>query len=113
MDASQPVDSRAAVRAAHHATVYHLLRASTGPLPPAGLDGAIGRAQLQYDCDEEPAALLAEMNLAIFRLRQALLAGAEDQCLAERAAIARLAEAWLYQAPLSHVAALFPDEGRA
>jgi hypothetical protein len=107
---------RAAARAGHHAAVYHLIMAGAAavdrPLPP-GTEGAIGRAQTDYDEDLEAAALLREMNVAVFRLRQSILAGAEADIRAQRQALSRLAGAWLYHAPLFHVAALMPAEGTA
>jgi hypothetical protein len=110
-DAAQ---QRAATRAGHHAALYRLLTAGAAdrPLPP-GTEGAIGRAQTDYDADPEAAALLCEMNLAVFRLRQSLLAGAEADCRAQREALSRLAGLWLYHAPLFHVAELLPAEGIA
>ena len=113
MEQDTPLHRQAAARAAHHAAVYHLLQASAARTPALGVEGAIGRAQFHYDRNRDAAALLAEMNLAILRLRQALLAGAESACNDERAAIARLADAWLYHAPLSHAAAFFPEDGTA
>ena len=103
------------VRASHHAALYHLLRAGAASerLVPPGTEGAIGRAQLCYDADPHASALLREINLAVFRLRQYLLAGDEAACHAQREALACLAEAWLYHAPLHHVAALLPPEGEA
>jgi hypothetical protein len=107
---------RAAIRAGHHADVYRLLlSAGAGadrPLP-SGTEGAIGRAQADYESNREAAALLCEINLAVFRLRQALLAGDEADCRAQRDALTRLAQAWLYHAPLHHVAALLAPEGEA
>jgi hypothetical protein len=108
-DAAQ---QRAATRAGHHAVLYRLLTAGECPLPP-GTEGAIGRAQSHYDCDPEAAALLREMNLAVFRLRQSLRAGDEADCRAQRETLSRLAAAWLYHAPLFHVAELMPSEGEA
>ena len=104
----------AVTRASHHAALYHLLTAGAADrLLPAGTEGAIGRAQVHYHGDPEAAALLCEMNVAVFRLRQSLLAGAEAECRAQREALSRLAGAWLYHAPLFHVAALLPAEGIA
>jgi hypothetical protein len=109
------VHKHAAIRANRHAAVYHLLSVSAaqeGPLP-LGTEGAIGRAQSDYDCESEAAALLREMNLAVFRLRQAQLAGADEDVRAQRAALGRLAEAWLYHATLLHIPELLPTEGEA
>jgi hypothetical protein len=110
-DAAQ---QRAAIRAGHHAALYRLLTAGAADrLLPPGTEGAIGRAQSHYDCDPDAASLLREMNLAVFRLRQALLAGAEGDCRAQRETLSRLAAEWLYHAPLHHVAELLPSEGTA
>ena len=104
----------AALRAGHHAALYRLLLAGAEDrLIPPGTEGAIGRAQACYDEDERASALLREINLAVFRLRQFRLAGAEEECRAQREALARLAGEWLYHAPLHHVAELLPPEGMA
>ena len=104
----------AAVRAGHHAALYHLLNAGAADrLLPPGTEGAIGRAEAHYDGHPEAVALLHEMNITIFRLRAALLAGAKEECRAQREALARLADAWLYHAPLFHIADLLPPEGEA
>ena len=100
--------------AGHHAALYHLLTTGAADrLLPRGTEGAIGRAQAHYDGHPEAEALLREMNLAVFRLRQSLRAGAEEEGRAQREALARLADAWLYHAPLFHVAELLPAEGIA
>jgi hypothetical protein len=105
---------RAAIRAGHHAALYRLLVAGADDrLLPPGTDGAIGRAQVDYDGNAEASALLREINLAVFRLRQSLLAGVEADCRAQREALSRLADAWLFQAPLLHIAELLPAEGMA
>ena len=107
------VHKHAAIRANRHATVYQLLSAGAlqdGPLP-LGTEGAIGRAQSDYECESEAAALLREMNLAVHRLRQSRLAGAEADVRAQRAALGRLADAWFYQATLLHIPELLPTEG--
>lgn len=105
----------AAIRANRHATVYQLLSVSAaqdGPLP-LGTEGAIGRAQSHYECESEAAALLREMNLTVHRLRQSQLAGAEEDVRAQRAALGKLANAWLYHATLLHIPELLPAEGAA
>jgi hypothetical protein len=105
----------AAMRAGHHAALYRLLlvgAAEDRPIPP-GTEGAIGRAELSYDGNAEATALLREMNLAVFRLRQFRLAADEAACRDQRETLARLAAEWLYQAPLHHVAALLLPEGEA
>jgi len=102
-------------RAGHHAVLYRLLLAGAASdrLLPAGTEGAIGRAQACYDEDRAASALLREMNIAAFRLRQSLLAGDEADCRAQRELLGRLAGEWLYHAPLHHIAELLPSEGRA
>lgn len=111
-------DEIAAARAGLHDAVQRTLaaEAASGARPPApGTDGVIGRAQFHYDClgDCEAVALLEQMNLAIFRLRQALLAGAEADYQAQRRELKRLSGLWLYHAPLSRVAGLLPADGEA
>ena len=63
--------------------------------------------------DGEAVALLEKMNIAMFRLRQALLAGDEAAYQAQRSALKGLSAAWLYHAPLHKVAELLPPEGEA
>lgn len=111
-DAAQ---QKAATLAGHHAALYRLLLAGAASdrLLPPGTEGAICRAEACYDGNAEATALLREMNLAAFRLRQSLLAGSDEDCRAQREALARLAAEWLYHAPLSHVAELLPAEGEA
>lgn len=106
---------RAATRAGHHAALYRLLQAGAAAdrLLPPGTEGAIGRAQSLYDGNPEAAALLCEINVATFRLRQSLLAGDDADCRAQRETLSRLADQWLYHAPLFHVAELLPPEGIA
>ena len=112
------IDEIAAARAGLHDAVHRTLKTEAGSKqrPPApGTDGVFGRAQFHYDClgDDEAVALLEQMNIAMFGLRQALLAGDEAAYRAARAALRRLAGAWLYHAPLHKVADLFPPEGEA
>ena len=105
----------AAIRAGHHAALYRLLLAGAASerLLPPGTEGAIGRAQACYADDRKASALLREMNIAAFRLRQSLLAGDDEDCRAQHALLGRLADEWLYYAPLHHVAELLPPEGMA
>ncbi|HYD12297.1 MAG TPA: hypothetical protein VEC11_05575 [Allosphingosinicella sp.] len=108
----------AAARAGLHEAVHKVLATetrSTQRPPVAGTDGALGRAQFLYDClgDGDAVALLERMNMTMFRLRQALLAGDEADYQAQRAALKRLSAAWLYHAPLHKVADLLPPEGEA
>jgi hypothetical protein len=111
-------DEIAAARAGLHEAVHRTLatEARSNVRPPApGTDGVFGRAQFHYDClgDGEAVALLEKMNIAMFRLRQALLAGDEADYQAQRAALKGLSAAWLYHAPLHTVAELLPAEGEA
>jgi hypothetical protein len=111
-------DEIAAARAGLHEAVHRTLNTETRSTqrPPApGTDGVLGRAQFHYDClgDGDAVALLEQMNIAIFGLRQALLAGDEPAYQAARAALKRLSGAWLYHAPLHKVAELLPAEGEA
>jgi hypothetical protein len=111
-------DEIAAARAGLHEAVHRALttEACATQRPPApGTDGVFGRAQFHYDClgDGDAVALLEQMNIAMFGLRQALLAGDEAAYQAARAALRRLSGAWLYQAPLHRVAELLPAEGEA
>ena len=111
-------DEIAAARAGLHDAVHRVLatEARSTQRPPApGSDGIFGRAQFHYDClgDGEAVALLEKMNITIFRLRQALLAGDEADYQAQRSALKGLSAAWLYHAPLHRVADLLPPEGVA
>ena len=111
-------DEIAAARAGLHEAVHRTLatEARSTQRPPApGTDGLLGRAQFHYDClgDGEAVALLEQMNIAMFRLRQALLAGDEAAYQAQRSALRKLSGAWLYHAPLHRVADFFPPEGEA
>ena len=112
------IDEIAAARAGLHGAVHRALttEARSTIRPPApGTDGVFGRAQFHYDClgDGEAVALLEKMNIAMFRLRQALLAGDEAEYRAQRSALKGLSAAWLYHAPLHKVAELLPPEGVA
>ncbi len=116
--ADEMTDEIAVVRAGLHASVHRVLatEARSTVRPPApGTDGVIGRAQFHYDClgDGDALALLEKMNIVIFRLRQALLAGDEADYQAQRTALKGLSAAWLYHAPLHRVADLLPAEGEA
>ncbi len=108
----------AAARAGLHDAVHRALATEARSIarPPApGTDGVFGRAQFHYDClgDDEAVALLGKMNIVMFRLRRALLAGDEPDYQAQRAALKGLSAAWLYHAPLHKVAELLPAEGEA
>ncbi len=111
-------DEIAAARAQLHACVHRALATelcSTARPPAPGTDGVFGRAQFHYDClgDGEAVTLLEQMNIVMFRLRQALLSGDEADYQAQRSALKRLSGDWLYQAPLHKVADFFPPEGAA
>ncbi len=111
-------DEIAAARAGLHEAVHRTLKSesTSQQRPPApGTDGVLGRAQFHYDClgDGDAVALLERMNIAMFRLRQALLAGDEATYRAQRSELKKLSNAWLYQAPLHKVADLLPPEGEA
>ena len=108
----------AIARAGLHESVHRALtrEARSNQRPPApGTDGVLGRAQFHYDClgDGEAVSLLEQMNVVMFRLRQALLAGDEATYQAQRSALRKLSGAWLYHAPLHKVADLLPPEGEA
>ncbi len=107
-------EARAGLHEAVHRTLATEARSTQRP-PAPGTDGLLGRAQFHYDClgDEEAVGLLEQMNIAMFRLRQALLAGDEAAYQAQRSALRKLAGAWLYHAPLHKVAEFFPPEGEA
>ena len=112
------IDEIAAARAGLHEAVHRTLatEARSTVRPPApGTDGVLGRAQFHYDClgDGEAVALLEKMNIAMFRLRQALLVGDEAAYREQRSALKGLSAAWLYHAPLHKVADLLPPEGEA
>jgi hypothetical protein len=112
------IDEIAAARAGLHDAVHRTLAIearSTQRPPVQGTDGLLGRAQFHYDClgDGEAVALLEKMNLTMFRLRQALLAGDEAAYQEQRSALKGLSAAWLYHAPLHKVAELLPPEGEA
>ena len=111
-------DEIAAARAGLHEFVHRVLATearSTQRPPATGTDGLFGRAQFHYDClgDCDAVALLEKMNIAMFRLRQALLASDEAEYQAQRSALKGLSAAWLYHAPLHKVADLLPPEGEA
>lgn len=74
--------------------------------PPAGMEGAIGRAQFHFARAGNAAALarLETISIALFRLRQALLARAEADFRAAERELARLARDWFLDAPM------FPGE---
>lgn len=110
MDASAAPDH--AWRASHYAAVHDAMtRFGESGLrhPPAGMDGAIGRAQLHFAREGDRVALarLKTISIALFRLRQALLARAEADFRAAERELARLARDWFLDAPM------FPPETTA
>jgi hypothetical protein len=101
-----------------HIEVHHILTAHCAAdrlLIAPGVDGAIGRAQCHFARigDADALGLLAEINIALFRLRHALRGGDMDEAADQRAALDRLASAWRRHMPLFQVAEIFPAEGRA
>ncbi len=118
MQGAETIGQVEAWRASHHAAVHRVLaaQAASTDLPVApGTDGVLLRAQLHYDClgKAEAVALLGRMNLAVFRMRQALLSGDAAGYEAQRDALADLAGEWLWQVPLFQASALTPHEGEA
>ena len=119
MQGAETIDPREAWRASHHAAVHQVLvaqAASTDWPVSRGTDGVLLRAQLHYDClgKTEAVSLLERMNVAVFRMRQALLSGDTSDYLAQKDALGRMAEEWAWQAPLFQVAAMMtPAEGTA
>lgn len=74
--------------------------------PPAGMEGVIGRAQFQFARSGRAAVLgrLEAISIAVFRLRQALLARDEAGFRTVERELAQLARDWFLNAPM------FPDE---
>jgi hypothetical protein len=92
-------------RASHYAAVHDVLIRyfdSDARHPPAGAEGMIGRAQLHFARAGDRAALdrLAAISIALFRLRQSLLARAETDFRAAERELAGLARDWLLKAPM-------------
>jgi hypothetical protein len=104
--------------AGHHLAVHHILTghaAADRLLIAPGVDGAIGRAQCHFGRigDAHALGLLAEINIALFRLRHALRGGDMEAAADQRDALERLASAWRLHMPLVLVAEVFPTEGNA
>ena len=102
----------------YHIEVHQILAAHSAAdrlLIAPGVDGAIGRAQCYFSRigDTDALGLLAEINIALFRLRHALRGGDMGEAADQRATLDRLASAWRQHMPLFQVAAVFPAEGRA
>jgi len=92
-------------RGGHYLAVYGVLNAiadSACVHPPRGAEGAIGRAQCHFRRigAAEALARLETISVILFRFRQALLARAETDREACRAALADLAYQWLLEAPM-------------
>lgn len=101
----------------HHVAVHRVLAAHAAPCRTiaVGADGVIGRAQCHFESqgDGEAVALLGRINLALFRLRQALRLRDETEAGAQRAILAAIADQWRDKTPLFEFAQLFPTEGNA
>ena len=101
----------------HHEAVHRVLSTHAAPCRriALGVDGVIGRAQYHFESAGDPRALamLAEANVALLRLRQALAANDEIEAAAQRPTLARLASDWRDNTPLFLVAGLFSAEGNA
>lgn len=92
-------------RASHYAAVHDALTRfldSDVRHLPAGADGVIGRAQLHFAREGDRAGLgrLEAISIAVFRLRQSLLARAETDFRAAERELAGLARDWLLEAPM-------------
>jgi hypothetical protein len=101
-----------------HVAVHHILTAHAAAdrlLVAPGVEAAIGRAQSHFARigNANALGLLAEINIALFRLRHALRGGDMAEAAAQRAAIDRLASDWRQHMPLFQVGEIFPAEGRA
>lgn len=101
-----------------HVAVHHILTAHAAAdrlLIAPGVDGAIGRAQSHFARigDIDAVGLLAEINIALFRLRHALRGGEMGDAADQRAALDRLASAWRQHMPLFQVGEVYPVEGNA
>lgn len=99
-------------RTSHFAAVHDALTRffdSGARRPAAGMEGAIGRAQLHFARTGDRVALrrLEIISIAVFRLRQALLARAEAEFRAAERELAELARDWFLEAPMfpSHIPA--------
>jgi hypothetical protein len=102
---------------AHHAAVHRVLatHAASCRRIAAGVDGVIGRAQYHFESAGDPHALamLAQANVALLRLRNALATRDEAAAREQRIKLARLASDWRDNTPLILVAGLFAIEGAA
>jgi hypothetical protein len=112
MQPDQPAQS------SHHIEVHRILTAHAAAdrlLIAPGVDGEIGRAQCHFARlgDDHALGLLAEINIALFRLRHAMRGGDMTEAAAQRATLDDLARAWRRHMPLFQVAEIFPAEGRA
>ena len=92
-------------RTSHFAAVHDALTRffdSGARRPAPGMEGAIGRAQLHFARTGDRAALarLENISIAVFRLRQSLLARAEAEFRAAERELAELARDWFLEAPM-------------
>ncbi len=92
-------------RTSHYAAVHDALTRffdSGARRPAAGMEGAIGRAQAHFARAGERVALgrLEAISIAVFRLRQSLLARAEADFRAAERELADLARDWFLEAPM-------------
>jgi hypothetical protein len=106
-----------AMTTSHHIAVHRLIatHAASGGLIAPGTDAAIGRAQCHFERlgDDHAVTLLAETNVALFRLRRALRDGDHAAAVLQRDSLARIADKWREHTPLFEVGQLFPSEGHA
>lgn len=92
-------------RASHYAAVHDVLTRffdSGARRPAAGMEGAIGRAQAHFARSGDRIALarLEAISIAVFRLRQSLLARTEAEFRATERELADLARDWFLEAPM-------------
>ena len=92
-------------RASHYAAVHDVLTRffdSGARRPAAGMEGAIGRALAHFAKGGDRAALgrLEAISIAVFRLRQSLLARADTEFRAAERELAGLARDWFLEAPM-------------
>lgn len=101
-----------------HVAVHHILTAHAAAdrlLVAPGVEAAIGRAQCHFARigNANALGLLAEINIALFRLRHALRGGDMAEAGAQRIALDRLASHWRDHMPLVLVGEIYPVEGNA
>ena len=101
-----------------HVAVHHILTAHAAAdrlLVAPGVEAALGRAQCHFARigNDDALGLLAEINIALFRLRHALRGGDMAEAAAQRTALDRLAADWRDHMPLVLVGEVYPVEGNA